>query len=181
MKIYTKTGDNGVTSLWGGKRVPKIAPRVMAYGAVDELNSYLGVVLAKELSPIIREGLGIIQQDLMVMGSDLATPMDAPKKLKTLRIQPEQVEQLEKQIDLMTATLPRLTNFIVPGGSSAAASIHCARALCRRVEREVLTFASQEDTNANIIVYLNRLSDWLFTAARYQNLADNADEVIWNV
>ena len=172
MKIYTKTGDAGETSLYGGSRVPKSHLRIEAIGAVDELNAYLGVLDMGELTRI--------QNELFTLGADLATPADTNSKLKILRIDAACVALLEKEIDAWTEKLPQLTNFILPGGSKVAAQLHLARAICRRAERSVVRLAEIDaKLNKNILKYLNRLSDWLFVLARKVNADAGVAENIW--
>ena len=181
MKIYTRTGDKGTTGLFGGQRVPKPHPRIDAYGCVDETNSFLGVVRTHtsshgKLHPL-DEQLSHIQNDLFVLGADLATPMDS--KAVVPRIQAEQVTSLEKMIDALDADLPTLKHFILPGGSEAAAALHVARTVCRRAERMVVHLAELEQINEEGPVYLNRLSDLLFTMARWANHQLGIDEASW--
>lgn len=181
MKIYTKTGDKGQSALWGGVRVSKASKRMIAYGTVDELNSWLGYVLALELDAEIATKLRTIQEDLLVIGSDLATPEQTERKIKQLRIATESISRLEAEIDSLTVSLPLLKTFIVPSGSLRGAALHYARTICRRAEREVVSLISEEHINDNVLIYLNRLSDWLFTAARYQNKRDGQAESVWKI
>ncbi|KKP38766.1 MAG: ATP/cobalamin adenosyltransferase [Candidatus Peregrinibacteria bacterium GW2011_GWF2_33_10] len=167
MKIYTKTGDQGQTSLFGGKRVSKDDLRVECYGTVDELNSFLG--LAKSFldkNSLIQKKLENLQNDLLRLGSDLATPLEQ-KNLNIKRIDIEDVENLEKWIDEMDKILKPLNKFILPGGSSAESAIHCARSICRKAERRLVTLMRTEKINDQALKYLNRLSDALFTLARF--------------
>ncbi len=180
MKIYTKTGDKGVSSLWGGTRISKSSLRMRAYGTIDELNSLVGVVLAlPELVSELRLELDRIQSDLLVIGSDLATPINLNAQLKQVRIAAEAVKVLEQEIDKFTAKLKPLKSFIKPGGSLASAYLHLARSTCRSAEREVVALGESEEINKIVLQYINRLSDWLFTAARYQNHCQGATEVEW--
>jgi cob(I)alamin adenosyltransferase len=177
-KIYTKTGDKGKSSLWGGKRVSKASSRIEAYGTVDELNSILGIVYALDsLDKTIKKSIQKIQKELIIIGSDLATPIDISGKFKQVRISKSPTTRLEKEIDKLSKILPRLSSFILPTGSFEGSVLHHARAVCRRAERNCVKLSNEEDINENVIVYLNRLSDWLFTAARYQNMKDNKIEV----
>jgi len=178
MKIYTRTGDDGQTSLFAGGRTSKDAARLHAYGTVDELNSVIGLVLAQRPSAEVGTWLGVIQNELFVVGSDLATPQDAEAKW-LVRLSEAPVIRLEQEIDDMSSKLPELKNFILPTGTPAAATLHIARTVCRRAERWAVTVAEQEPLNASVLHYLNRLSDWLFTAARYENLLAGRDETIW--
>lgn len=181
VKIYTKTGDSGTTSLFGGKRIEKNSARIAAYGGVDELNCMIGVigviVLQTTKDKALSAKLLRIQNELMVLGSDLATPLDL--KIKIPRITKSYVLRLEKEIDLWQKGLPALRNFILPGGSNAGSSLHMARAMARRVERSIVELANEEKINSAILPYINRLSDWLFVAARYVNKVNGIDEQIW--
>lgn len=178
MKIYTKTGDKGDTSLFGGQRVPKDALRIEAYGTVDELNSVLGVVLADNTNERIAEVLTHIQNQLFDLGADLATPRSvAAKAVK--RIEPKDAHSLEKIIDSLQSHLKPLRSFVLPGGSPVAARIHFARTVCRRAERVVVRLSRNEDIGDAIMIYLNRLSDLLFILARYANHAAGVPEIKW--
>jgi cob(I)alamin adenosyltransferase len=181
MRIYTRTGDSGDTRLFGGGRVSKADLRVEAYGAVDELNALLGwaETLLKHLA--LTEPLQIVQGELLVIGADLATPPDASAAAaaRTQRMTAEQVARLEGWIDhLETETAP-LTTFILPGGSTGAAALHVCRTVCRRAERRVVALAAAEMVNPQVIIYLNRLSDALFTLARWVNAREGVPEPTW--
>lgn len=169
MKIYTKTGDDGTTGLFGGGRVPKDHPRVAAYGAVDELNCQLGWIRSMKIPQDADEALGRIQDELFTLGADLATPVDAKASAKVRRVAPEDARWLEQAIDRWDAEIPPLRTFVLPGGDGAAAAVHLARALCRRAEREAVALAAREPIGSPILVYLNRLSDFLFTLGRVLN------------
>lgn len=179
MKIYTKTGDSGTTSLFSGGRVSKTHLRVEAYGTVDELNSHLGMVRALDASDGTRTRLESVQNQLFRLGSDLATPLSARADW-LVRIGQEEIDWLESDIDAMTDELPQLKQFILPGGTPAAAQIHIARTVCRRAERRAVALAETDDIGEYVVVYLNRLSDWLFTLARWENLQAGADEITWS-
>ncbi len=180
MKIYTKTGDDGTTSLFSGGRVKKSNLRVEAYGTVDELNSYIGVVRAHNPTRASFNNLERVQNHLFRLGADLATPLDSrPDWL--VRIDEEAVIWLEESIDKATEQLEPLKNFILPGGSPAGAHLHVARTVCRRAERLVVSLAEDEAINEWVLKYLNRLSDWLFTLARYENLRAGIQEEKWAV
>ena len=170
MKIYTKTGDRGETSLWGGTRAPKSDARVAAYGEVDELNCAVGAALAAlpAAARALDAQLRRVQQELFLAGSILAG-VDAS-------VPPEAAMRLEREIDAMTAELPPLSRFILPGGCPGAAALHLARAVCRRAERAVVGLKAAP---AAVVVYLNRLSDYLFTAARWTNLKAASAETPW--
>jgi cob(I)alamin adenosyltransferase len=178
-KIYTKTGDSGETSLFGGMRVPKDALRVEAYGNIDELNSLLGIIRSQELPEGMGDLIGNIQSDLFVMGADLATPHHRGKKPIFPRLTSRRVEVLEKYIDTTEEHLIELRSFILPEGVRPAAELHFARTVCRRAERLVVRLSRNEKITETIIPYLNRLSDLLFVLARRVN--DNSDhrEQLW--
>ena len=181
MKIYTKTGDDGSTGLFGGRRVSKTDTRVEAYGAVDELNAVLGVALASDSSPglaWLRELLVSIQRDLFVLGADLATPKGEESSYLP-RVTDAQVEALERAIDAAEANLPALQNFILPGGPPPAGELHHARTVCRRAERRAVLLASAEDVGPVPVRYLNRLADLLFVLARAAGHAKQAPEIEW--
>lgn len=198
MKIYTKTGDRGTTSLFGGKRVNKNSARIEAYGQVDELNTLIGVIISnlrqyssseaqrsREVTTkvssrqarTIKEKLLRIQAELFVLGSDLSSPLSV--KVKIPRISKSHITRLEKEIDGWEKQLPSLKNFILPSGYVVGAGLHLARAICRRAERAIVGLTQQEKINQNALVYINRLSDWFFVAARYANHLDKIPETIW--
>lgn len=178
-KIYTRTGDDGTTGLFGGPRVRKNAPRVAAYGDVDELNSCLGVTLAGDVHGKLLPLLVQVQHELFDLGGELASP--DPDRMKTRSLGTAQIERLEREIDDFSSELPPLRAFILPGGTPLAAQLHIARTVCRRAERSVLSLADAEpQSNVSLpVVYLNRLSDWLFVAARYANFASGVADVAW--
>ena len=185
-KIYTRVGDLGTTSLFGGKRVGKNSVRIEAYGNVDDLNSLIGVILADfvEVRPLLEIGplkrkLFRVQTELFVLGSDLATPMESKLKVKVPRVKKSYSTRLEKEIDTWDKNLAPLKKFIIPGGSPVGAKLHLARTVARRAERSIVTLAKSEKINVNAQIYINRLSDWLFTLARYVNKLDNIKEVVW--
>lgn len=170
MKIYTKTGDDGTTGLFNGKRVYKYDLRVETYGTVDELNSVIGLANSGEMPQPIKSDLTNISNLLFVLGTDLATPNDPPPKFNVDRVNRKDVEMLEKLIDSYDEKLPQLKSFILPGGSEASARLHVARTVARRAERLAVQLATSESISTEVILFLNRLSDYLFTAARYANL-----------
>jgi cob(I)alamin adenosyltransferase len=179
MKIYTTTGDQGETSLYGGRRVPKDSLRIDSYGTVDELNSAVGVARAWKPSPDIDQVLESIQNKLFVLGADLATPED--KKAASIeRIRNEDVTDLEQTIDSFDSKLKPLSSFILPAGSHLAAQLHLARTICRRAERLVVRLSREEKIESTCIVFLNRLSDLLFVMARYANKLDDHEEMPWS-
>jgi len=180
MKIYTKTGDKGETSLFGGRRVWKDNLRISAYGTVDELNSILGITVTELNNKELVEVINSIQKELFVLGSDLASPLDKEnKKFEIPRVNSEFVERLEKLIDNYDSQIPSLKNFIIPGGTKGAGFLHFARTVCRRAEREVISLSKIETINEEIKVYLNRLSDLLFVLARFENFSSNHPDVEW--
>lgn len=180
MKIYTKTGDKGETSLFNGARVPKSDIRVEAYGNVDELNSYIGLITTFDIPKDVCEVLEKISRVLFEIGTDLATPIANSRKTKRVkRLGYESINFLEEKIDHYSAKLPELRNFILPGGSSESAWLHIARTVCRRAERRVVELSQKEEINPNIVVFFNRLSDLLFVMARYINLTKHIEDVIW--
>lgn len=178
LKIYTKTGDKGDTSLFGGQRVPKDALRIEAYGTVDELNSVLGIVRADNTDAEIDAVLDRVQNDLFALGADLATPRSAATK-QVKRIEPKDSKHLEKSIDSFEMHLKPLRSFILPGGSPVASRLHFARTVCRRAERTVVRLSRNEDIGDGITIFLNRLSDLLFVMARYANHVANIPETKW--
>jgi len=178
MKIYTKTGDSGETGLWGGLRIAKDAARVQAYGTVDECNATIGVARASGLEAGLDAILAHIQDQLFVVGADLATPGESAN---VPRIGIEEIAFLEQSIDALEEQLEPLKQFILPGGTPAAAQLHLARTVCRRAERCVVSLARQEQAlNEQVGMYLNRLSDCLFVLARAANARAGVADVPWN-
>ena len=171
MKIYTRTGDRGETSLFGGARVPKNDPRIDAYGTIDELNSCLGVVLAGEADAQLLD----VQRDLFEIGAHLASPGTS----RFTGVPASRIEELERGIDAMEADLAPLKSFILPGGTLAAAQLHVARTVCRRAERLVVALHDDDAATQSSIAYLNRLSDYLFVAARHANHKRGVEDVPW--
>ncbi len=171
-KIYTRTGDDGTTGLTGGSRIAKDHPRVEAMGAVDELNSALGVLLAEDIDADVRECLERVQHRLFDLGGELSMPGHS-------LIDAAHVRELERALDAYNAPLPPLKDFILPGGSRAGALCHAARALCRRAERRVVTLAAEHESSSQGRHYLNRLSDLLFVLARSLNRAQGVPDVLW--
>lgn len=179
MKIYTKGGDQGSTGLFGGARVKKSDPRVAAYGEVDELNAQLGVVRTLPLPAAVEQSLRAVQSELFTLGSELATPEPEKARMKLPHTQPAWILALEQAIDAIDAEVPALRSFILPGGTAAAAQLHLARTVCRRAERAVVELAAQEPVAPNVLTYLNRLSDYLFMAARLANHRAHVADVAW--
>ncbi len=180
MKIYTKTGDNGETGLFGGQRVPKSSLRVETYGTIDELNSFLGLTLAENPSSETEEILTWLQNRLFDAGSDLATPYGKTNTEKSIQcLVTEPIIRCETEIDRISDGLPELTNFILPGGVKCAALLHTARTVCRRAERLVTALKSTEQINENILIFLNRISDLLFVLARHENKQKGKSDIPW--
>ena len=178
MRIYTGTGDDGTTGLQGGKRVSKTDSRIMAYGTIDELNAVLGVSIACGITSDMHDVLSKVQNDLFMVGADLSNPsLDHSSN----RVSQDMVDQLETNIDMFEDMLEPLTNFILPGGSIAAAHIHNARAVARRAEIQTVLLMKHEKINPLCVVYLNRLSDMLFVLGRLANKKENIGDVIWKV
>jgi cob(I)alamin adenosyltransferase len=178
MKIYTKTGDDGTTGLIGGRRVSKCDCRIECVGKVDELNAAVGLAAVAAVAEQ-GERLRAVQHELFTIGSHLAVGESgiAPKDLPALS--EEMIERLEREIDGAEAELPPLRNFILPGGGEAASRLHVARTACRAAEREVVKFAQQRTVPQIVLIYLNRLSDWLFVQARWANLREGIADVLW--
>lgn len=190
MKIYTRTGDDGSTGLFGGGRVGKSDPRIECYGTIDELNAAIGLAAAAvdgaiasaEADPrpdAMGESLREIQHELFNIGSHLATPADSPSADKLPLLEDKMISRLETQMDQADEQLPKLRQFILPAGDEAACRLHLARTICRRAERRVVAFAVDRPVSPLIITYLNRLGDWLFVMARLANLRSGREDVPW--
>ena len=175
MKIYTKTGDKGETSLVGGERTPKNSPLIEAYGTIDELNASIGLILAEIACPELEK----IQQELFTIGGLLATPInDWEKYWKNIDLK-QFINELEQEIDTKSEGLPPMKSFILPGGSRAIAQIHFSRTICRRAERNIVSIASKNEHYILLLQYVNRLSDYLFILARYYHKIQDVDEICW--
>jgi cob(I)alamin adenosyltransferase len=185
MKVYTKTGDNGTTALFGGTRVPKDHARIDSYGTVDELNSYIGLIRDQEINQRYKDILIEIQDRLFTVGAILATPPEkevlknGEKRLQNLGIIESDIELLENEIDSMEDSLPQMTHFVLPGGHTTVSYCHVARCVCRRAERLAVHLSHNEPVADIAIKYLNRLSDYLFVLARKLSSDLNANEVKW--
>lgn len=185
MKIYTKTGDKGTTSLFGGTRVPKYHLRIEAYGTVDELNSYIGLIRDQKIDHHTTEILLKIQNELFTLGSMLATPPEkeilksGKERLNINKVSEESVELLENEIDQMNESLPPMSHFILPGGHTTVSFCHISRCICRRAERITTLLSDESSINPKILVYLNRLSDYLFVLARKLTIDNQALEIPW--
>ncbi len=178
-RIYTRTGDAGETGLFGGGRVSKDDLRVEAYGSVDELNAAVGAVRSLEIDPELDRHLARVQEQLFSVGSHLATPPQARARSAIPPVEAAWSVELEKAIDGWEAELPALTRFLLPGGSRSGAALHVARCACRRAERRVVALHRKARMEEAVLVYLNRLSDFLFVAARVANHRAGAPEVLW--
>ncbi len=185
MKIYTKTGDEGTTGLFGGTRVQKNNIRIESYGTVDELNSYIGLIKDQEISSEIKKSLLKIQHDLFTVGAMLATPQEketlknGKERLNILKIDEQSILFLEQEIDIMETSLPQMTHFILPGGHTTVSFCHIARCVCRRAERLSVTLHEKESIQQAILIYLNRLSDYLFVLARKLSKDLSIEEIKW--
>ncbi len=175
MKIYTKTGDAGETGLIGGRRVPKNSPRIAAIGDIDELNATIGLVRVESSGHSLDETLYRVQNWLFEAGAEIASPGEQ----RFESIESDAIRHLEASIDEMTSILPELKNFILPGGTELAARLHLARSICRRAERTLLELSSVELVREEVRVFVNRLADWLFVAARTANHLANVLDVNW--
>lgn len=185
MKIYTKTGDSGTTALFGGTRVKKYNLRIESYGTVDELNSYIGLIKDQEIRNEVKNSLLRIQNELFTLGAMLATPPEketlksGKERLNIPKIDSNSILFLENEIDNMDEELPQMTHFILPGGHQAVSFCHIARCVCRRAERLSVELNDEESINNDIIKYLNRLSDYLFTLARKLSKDLTVEEIKW--
>ena len=185
MKIYTKTGDKGKTSLFGGSRVSKHHLRIEAYGTIDELNSHIGLIRDQKVDSFTNECLMKIQNELFTLGAMLATPPEkellksGKKRLNIHTINEESITYLETQMDKMNEELPQMTHFILPGGHTTVSFCHIARCVCRRAERISTQLSEKSTVDAQILMYLNRLSDYLFVLARKLTIDNQAKEIPW--
>jgi len=180
VKIYTKTGDGGETGLFGGPRVKKSDHRVEAYGAVDELNAAVGAARALVEDPEIDVELAHVQAELFCVGAELATPHGAKARSAIPPVDAAWIARLERAMDGWDAELPALTRFVLPGGTRTAAALHVARTVCRRAERRAVSLAAEVEVDRTVLAYLNRLSDFLFVAARIANRRARRDEPTWD-
>ena len=185
MKIYTKTGDLGETSLFGGKRVKKYDLRIESYGTIDELNSHIGLLRDQKIDKHTYHTLIKIQNELFSIGAMLATPPEKEKlksgrnRLQSTIISKDEISFLEEEIDEMESTLKPMTNFILPGGHSSVSICHIARCICRRAERIAVQLNEKQSVNKDILTYINRLSDYLFVLARKLSMVNKAHEIPW--
>lgn len=178
MKVYTRTGDTGNTSLIGGKRVSKTCQRIESYGTIDELNSQVGLLLTYINTTTDRNNLISIQNCLFVIGAQLATDNDSPKTPST-SITADDIATLEKNIDLASENLPKWKGFTLPGGCRAAAIAHICRTICRRAERQIIAMNETESVEEQIICYINRLSDYFYVLALRLNFLEGEEEILW--
>ena len=179
-KIYTKKGDDGKTELGDGNRIEKFSTRVEAYGTVDEVNSVIGTVTCLSINTELKTALERIQNDLFDLGADLCLPENENETLayEPLRVRKEQVSRLESEIDAMNKSIEPIKSFVLPGGTEIAANFHLCRTVCRRAERRVVKLMETEQINQEALIYLNRLSDWFFVAARKSNNNGKGD-ILW--
>jgi cob(I)alamin adenosyltransferase len=180
VKIYTKTGDSGETGLFGGPRVKKSDPRVEAYGEVDELNAALGAARAIIEDPEIERQLAKVQEELFCVGAELATPQGAKARSAIPPLDAAWIARLEAAMDAWDGELTPLSKFVLPGGTRTAAALHVARTVCRRAERHVVSLAAEVEIDPVVLAYLNRLSDFLFVAARVANHRAQKEEPLWD-
>ncbi len=178
-KLYTRTGDDGSTRLGAGTEVPKDSARVEAYGTVDELNACIGHAVSVGVCDRLRVELAVVQNQLFDLGGDLATPASEDPEFPVPRIEARHVEALERLIDELTGAVGPLENFILPGGTPAAAALHVARTVCRRAERRIISLGREEDIGEHMVPFINRLSDALFVMSRFENLESARDEPLW--
>lgn len=185
MKIYTKTGDEGTTALFGGTRVKKYNLRIDSYGTVDELNAYIGLIKDQDIDEATKDSLLKIQNELFTLGAMLATPPEketlksGKERLNIPKVDSNSIQFLENEIDTMDSELPQMTHFILPGGHQAVSFCHVARCVCRRAERLCVELNDEEAINSDILKYLNRLSDYLFVLARMLSKQLQVDEIKW--
>ncbi|MDL2256026.1 cob(I)yrinic acid a,c-diamide adenosyltransferase [Parabacteroides sp. OttesenSCG-928-K15] len=179
-KIYTKGGDKGMTSLVGGHRVSKGDLRIETYGTVDELNSFIGLLITAIDQDETRNFLLFIQHKLFTIGSYLATDPEKTEIRIASRVTPESIERIEKEIDRIDETLPEMKHFLLPGGTQPAALAHVCRAICRRAEREIYRLADKAEIEDFVLIFMNRLSDYFFLLAREESLKNGGSEIIWD-
>ena len=177
--VYTRTGDGGKASLIGGTRVSKCDPRLEAYGTVDELSAQLGLLVTYLTDPADRQTVQRVQNDLFAVAASLATDTSKMAPLAGCQVTEAMIQQLEAEIDRLDAALPKLKQFILPGGCRGAAVAHVCRTVCRRTERRILTLSAEAPVEAHLLSYINRLSDYLFVLSRKINYDEKNDEIIW--
>lgn len=180
MQIYTRTGDDGTTGLIGGSRVKKYNIRLEAYGTIDEMNSYIGVIRSLQTDEHADSVLEKIQNKLFVIGANLASDESAGLIKKQLSCIEDDIVMLEKEMDLLFTVLPQLNNFILPGGCLASSFCHVARTVCRRAERRIVELSDKTEVDTNLIKFINRLSDYLFVLSRKVSMDQKAPEILWS-
>ena len=178
--IYTGTGDKGTTSLVGGQRVPKSHQRIESYGTIDELNSFIGLLITSLDSQEDADFLLFIQHKLFTIGSYLATDQETTELKIESRVTPESIEKLEREIDRLDNDLPKMKSFVLPGGCRSASLAHVCRTVCRRAERQIYRLAEEHKVEEPVLVFMNRLSDYLFVLARKECINQNGKEIIWD-
>lgn len=178
--IYTGTGDKGTTSLVGGQRVSKAHQRIESYGTVDELNSFIGLLISSLDEQSDKDFLLFIQHKLFTIGSYLATDQEQTELKIESKVTPESIERIEREIDRVDAELPRMKNFVLPGGCRSASLAHVCRTVCRRAERQIYRLAEIVPVEEPVLVFMNRLSDYLFVLARKECIKNNGKEIIWD-
>ena len=178
--VYTGTGDKGTTSLVGGKRMAKTHPRLESYGTIDELNSFIGLLMTEVKDETDRSFLLFIQHKLFTIGSYLATDQEQTELKIESRVLPETITRIEQEIDRIDEVLPRMRYFVLPGGNRAAALAHVCRTVCRRAERNICRLAETVEVEESLLIFMNRLSDYLFVLARKECIREDGREIIWD-
>lgn len=178
--VYTRTGDKGTTSLVGGQRVSKAHQRIESYGSIDELNSFLGLLIDSLSDEEDKEFLRFVQHKLFTLGSYLATDQENTELRVESKVTDESIARVEKEIDRLDGNLPKQTNFVLPGGGRSASLAHVCRTVCRRAEREIYRLAETDPVEENVLKFINRLSDYLFVLARKECILHNGEEIIWD-
>lgn len=178
--IYTKTGDKGTTSLVGGQRVSKAHQRIESYGTVDELNSFIGLLLTALEDQTDKDFLSFVQHKLFTIGSYLATDQETTELKIESKVMPETITRIEHEIDRLDSELPKMRNFILPGGARSASLAHVCRTVCRRAERQIYRLAEANPVEEPVLIFMNRLSDYLFVLARKECIKNNGKEIIWD-
>ncbi len=179
-KIYTGTGDRGTTSLVGGQRMSKAHQRIESYGTIDELNSFIGLLITSLEDPADTEFLSFVQHKLFTIGSYLATDQSTTELRIESRVTPESIARIEGEIDRVDSTLPKMRHFVLPGGCRSASLAHVCRTVCRRAERQIYRLAETDPVEEPVLVFINRLSDYLFVLARKECLKNEGKEIIWD-
>ncbi len=178
--VYTRTGDKGTTSLVGGQRVSKADDRIESYGTIDELNSFTGLLITDLTDQEDLDFLKFVQHKLFTIGSYLATDQESTELKIESKVSPESIVRIEKEIDRIDSTLPKMKNFILPGGSRSAAEAHLCRTVCRRAERRIYRLMEKSQVEEPVLIFINRLSDYFFILARKECIKNNGSEIIWD-